>query len=207
MLIRQYLCIAAATGMTLVASSAFANHPGSRDQQEPDVLCIRSAAAYHGVNGDVLKAIIWIESRMRRNAVNINGNGSKDLGAAQINSIHLPRLQRFGITEERLLDGCTSVYVGAWLLAELIAEKGNTWEAVGSYHSRTPRFQHAYANSIAITLASWGKIQKGWLPYPNAARSSAEAQRLARGEPPSTANNRPGLQQTLAQSAIAAFSD
>ncbi len=48
-------------------------------------------------------------------------NGTRDIGLMQINSIHLPRLLKLGVTEERLLsEPCLSVEVGASILADFI---------------------------------------------------------------------------------------
>ncbi len=33
---------------------------------------------------------------------------------------------------------CVSVYVAAWRLREMTNKYGNTWAAVGAYHSETP---------------------------------------------------------------------
>ena len=111
--------------------------------------CIDEAAAYRQVSPTVLRAIAWHESRMREDAVSRNSNGSVDLGAFQINSIHLPRLSRERIGRTELLDGCVSAYVAAWHLRQQIDRYGPTWEAVGAYHSRTPALNRRYAQAIA----------------------------------------------------------
>ncbi len=56
----------------------------------------------------------------------------------QINSIHLRRLFGYGISKEALMQPCVSVYVAAWRLREMTNKYGNTWAAVGAYHSETP---------------------------------------------------------------------
>lgn len=127
--------------------------------------CIDSAAAYHGVNPYVLRAIGWHESRLRPDAVSRNSNGTIDIGAFQINSIHLRELSQYGIGEKGLKDGCVAAYVGAWHYRKQIREYGNTWAAVGAYHSRTPARQAWYANQIAAILMKWGVMPKGPLPY------------------------------------------
>ena len=128
--------------------------------------CIRAAARHHGVSARVLQAVAWHESRWAANAVGVNANGTTDLGAFQINSIHLPELQRHGIGRDALLDPCLAAYVGAWHLARQIRSLGNTWAAVGAYHSRTPARQRWYANQIAGILMQWRALPAGPLPYP-----------------------------------------
>ena len=118
--------------------------------------CITAAAAHHQVSPYILRAIAWQESRLNPAAVNRNRNGSVDYGAMQINSIHLPRLAAFGVDEKRLMEPCVSAYVGAWLLREQFERYGNSWQAVGAYHSRTPALNARYAAGVRRTLARWG---------------------------------------------------
>lgn len=127
--------------------------------------CIDSAAIHHGVNSAVLRAIGWHESGLKPSAIGKNSNGTVDVGAFQINSIHFPKLASYGVTREALLNGCISAYVGAWHYKRQIAVFGNTWAAVGAYHSVTPARQAWYANRIAGVLQGWGVIPRGPLPY------------------------------------------
>src|ERR1700753_1980157 len=76
--------------------------------------CLDDAAARTPVNGYALRAIGWQESRLQPAAIGRNANGSVDLGAFQINSVHLPELSRYGIASAALADGCVSAEVGAW---------------------------------------------------------------------------------------------
>ena len=76
---------------------------------------------------------------MRPNAINrshLARTGSEDLGLMQINSRHLPRLAKQGITRERLLgDACANLMVGAQILAELKQRHGDSWTATGAYNA------------------------------------------------------------------------
>jgi soluble lytic murein transglycosylase-like protein len=118
--------------------------------------CIDDAAAWHQVNAQVLRAIGWQESRLNPSAIGRNANGSTDFGAFQINSAHLPELARFGVTAQSLADGCVSAYVAAWHYRRQVDRFGNTWAAVGAYHSRTPALAASYAARIASVLQTWG---------------------------------------------------
>lgn len=129
--------------------------------------CIDQAAARHDVNSFVLRAIGWHESRLKSGAVGRNQNGTFDIGAFQINTTHLRTLSRYGIDEQALKDGCVSAYVGAWHYRKQVLEFGNTWYAVGAYHSRTPARAAWYANSIALVLMAWKVMPSGPLPYPS----------------------------------------
>lgn len=107
-------------------------------------MCVQKAAAYHQVNPQVLAAILQVESRLRPDAVRENSNGTVDVGITQINSVHFPELARSGIAPSDLLNPCVGTFVGAWHLSKQIRRWGNTWYAVGAYHSRTPSKNQLY---------------------------------------------------------------
>lgn len=131
--------------------------------------CIDTAAERYGVNAHVLRAIGWHESRLRSSAIARNSNGTVDIGAFQINSTHLGTLSAHGVDANALKDGCVSAHVGAWHYRRQVQAFGNTWRAVGAYHSRTPARSAWYANAIAAVLMKWGVAPAGPLPYASAA--------------------------------------
>ena len=98
--------------------------------------CWEEVATRYDLEPELLQAIAAVESGYRAQAMNhTNRNGTRDIGLMQINSIHLPRLLKQGITEERLLnEPCLSVEVGASILAEFIQRFGYNWTAVGAYN-------------------------------------------------------------------------
>lgn len=114
--------------------------------------CADHAAIFHRVHPDILKAILVVESGGKPLTVNRNSNGTFDIGIAQINSIHLRDLARFGIRAEHLFDECISAFVAAWHYARQIKIFGNTWKAVGAYHSRTPSHNTRYQRKVYQTL-------------------------------------------------------
>lgn len=106
--------------------------------------CWEAAGARYGVHPWLLAAIAKVESGFDPRAVNASHaarTGSMDLGLMQINSSWLPVLARHGITREALFDACTSIAVGAWILADLFARHGVTWEAVGAYNAACVRIE------------------------------------------------------------------
>ncbi|MBN3853923.1 MULTISPECIES: lytic transglycosylase domain-containing protein [unclassified Paraburkholderia] len=121
--------------------------------------CFEKAGAYQGVNPLVLRAVAWRESKGDASAVNHNTNGSIDVGQAQINSIHFSELARQGIPHRALTDPCVNIFVAAWLLKQKMVRYGNTWRAIGAYHSESPGERDAYARSIQAILVSWGQLQ------------------------------------------------
>ena len=110
--------------------------------------CIDDAAAYRHISPRLVRAIAQQESGMRANAINVNANGSEDIGLMQINSSWLPKLARFGIQREHLFNACVNAYVGTWILASNFRQFGPTWKAVGAYNATSSSRQLIYANSI-----------------------------------------------------------
>ncbi|WP_321905851.1 lytic transglycosylase domain-containing protein [Paraburkholderia tropica] len=110
--------------------------------------CLDDAAAFRHISVQLVRAIAKQESGMRADAVNVNRNGTEDIGLMQINSSWLPKLARYGIRREHLFNACVNAYVGTWILASNIRQFGPTWKAVGAYNSPTSAHQLVYANSI-----------------------------------------------------------
>jgi len=131
--------------------------------------CVTSAASYHRVNPWILKAILKVESGFRSNVINRNRNGTLDVGMAQINSIHFRELARYGIAPSDLMDACVATYVAAWHLAKQLRAHGNTWFAVGAYHSTTPCFNRRYAGLVWNTMLRWGAVEGPRLNVPSLA--------------------------------------
>jgi soluble lytic murein transglycosylase-like protein len=119
--------------------------------------CFEEAAARYGQNAQVLWAIAKQESNLNPSALNRNANGTVDIGLMQINSIWLPKLAPYGITAEKLArDSCTNVMAGAWILAQQTQRFGNSWEAVGRYHSSLSGRKEGYATKIYGILKKYG---------------------------------------------------
>lgn len=100
--------------------------------------CFAHHAARFGLEPELLRAIALVESGGRAHALNgshVGRTGTRDLGLMQINSAWLPTLRLHGIQERDLLEPCTSIEVGAWVLADLVARHGNSWDAVGAYNA------------------------------------------------------------------------
>ena len=178
---RSATCARAALGCALGAAAIAAQAD-----------CIDDAAARHQVNALILRAIGWHESRLQPAALARNADGSTDLGAFQINSVHLPELGRYGIDRAALADGCTSAEVAAWHYRHQVDRHGDGWQAVGAYHSRTPARAAWYANQIAAILMRWNAIGPGALPFPvertlGPARVPLPARRAPMPAPPPSA--------------------
>lgn len=121
--------------------------------------CFTAAGTYQSVNPLILRAIAWQESHDSPGAIHRNNNGSIDYGMMQINSIHLPALASYGISSDKLMDPCASVYIAAWHLRQKMDKYGNSWAAVGAYHSETPALRDKYARQIIGILTRWNVLQ------------------------------------------------
>ena len=114
----------------------------------PAHACWEAAAVRYGVSSELLYAIARTESALDPQAVGRNRNGTRDIGLMQINSTWLPTLAAHGIGERELFDPCTSIHVGAWILAGNVQRLGYTWEAVGAYNATSPTLRRAYAERV-----------------------------------------------------------
>jgi soluble lytic murein transglycosylase-like protein len=139
---RTFVTVAAVIATLLAAGQARAD-------------CFDEAAQYQKVNPLILRAIAWQESHNRPEALHKNANGSTDYGLMQINSVHLPVLAQYGISSSTLMEPCKNVYIAAWHLRQQMNKYGNTWQAVGAYHSETPTLRDQYARQIVAILQKW----------------------------------------------------
>jgi soluble lytic murein transglycosylase-like protein len=105
-------------------------------------------------NPTILRAIAIQESGGRPDAIHVNADGSVDRGMFQINSIHLKELGQYGISAAHLNDPCAASYVAAWHLKRQMDIYGNTWDAVGAYHSRANGERQQYAARIRAIVTA-----------------------------------------------------
>lgn len=97
--------------------------------------CWDSAGKTYGVDPWLLMAVAKVESSFKANAINKNKNNSYDIGMMQINSFWLPTLSKYGISSKDLLNPCTSVFVGSWIMAQNIKRFGYNQDGIGAYNS------------------------------------------------------------------------
>lgn len=150
--------------LSLFASLLSLGHAhASNNPKTPGVVmdqCIASAAQFHRVHPQLLRAILMVESRLNPKAVNYNTNGTKDIGVAQVNTIHLATLEKHGIGENELKDACVNIYVGAWLLSKQIAKHGFNWFGIAAYHSTTPSKNNRYQKLVYQEMMKSSRTQQ-----------------------------------------------
>lgn len=99
--------------------------------------CFDRAAYEFDVNAKLLEAICYTESTLRPHAINTgNNDGSTDYGLCQINTWWLPKLAKYRIYKDDLLnDSCLNTRISAWILAQNFETSGEGWLAVGAYNA------------------------------------------------------------------------
>lgn len=130
-------------------------------------LIFEKAGRDFGIESSLLKRIATIESSLNPRAINQNKNGTVDIGLMQINSMHLKRLSRVGVTREALFDPEVNVYVAALLLSSHIRKRGYNLQAIGCYHSANPVFKNQWLKRLAMV-----NVPQGAVPTSNTAQSA-----------------------------------
>jgi soluble lytic murein transglycosylase-like protein len=97
--------------------------------------CWDTAGKTYNVDPWLLMAVAHVESGFNNKAINVNTNKSVDMGIMQINSIWLPTLKQHGISKDDLFNPCTSIFVGAWIMAQNIKKFGYNQDGIGAYNS------------------------------------------------------------------------
>ncbi len=113
--------------------------------------CWQRAAHDLAVPQSLLWAIVMVESGGHTQAWHRNHDGSEDRGLMQVNSLWWPRLRQAGLQPADLFDACTSLRVGAWILAQAMHAQGRRWAAIGAYHGGSPSERRRYIDKVYRT--------------------------------------------------------
>ncbi|MCE2723842.1 MAG: lytic transglycosylase domain-containing protein [Betaproteobacteria bacterium] len=139
--------------LRLIASALLSLFVAATASANAVTTCWESSGERYNVAPALLYAIAKTESGLNPRAINkSNANGSEDVGLMQINSLHFPVLAKHGITREHLFDPCTSIEVGAWILAQNAKQLGYNWNAVGAYNASSPDKRLVYAQKVYKSL-------------------------------------------------------
>ena len=126
--------------------------------------CVVDAAHAYNLPLAALVGILATEGGKTGEALS-NTNGTWDMGAFQVNTCHVKGLMRAGFTPEAILrDGCANAYAAAWILRKEYDRTRNIWDAVGAYHSRTPKFRDAYLERVREHLTKLSRSGLAGLP-------------------------------------------
>lgn len=130
----------------------------------------QEAAQTWGVPVALTRAIARVESGFSPWALNIEGRGytfaskekalekgqqaqnanrSFDSGLMQVNSFWL---KKYGIPLEAALDPGANIFLGSWILKQEIERQGQTWNAVGAYHSPDEARSRRYIELVKAAL-------------------------------------------------------
>ena len=160
------------------------------------------AAQYHGVNHDILRAILRVESGLKPSTVARNDNGSIDVGIGQINSIHFKDLATYGISPSHLLDACVWTYVAAWNINKHIAANGNSMQAIARYNSATPYFNRRYQILLHNELVKSGVVAGALIEVPPLRPGAAPSVRASRVGRPEAGRSVATAQSTATASVV-----
>jgi Transglycosylase SLT domain len=112
------------------------------------VECINKAAVQYHIPATLIISVLRMENGHVGDAIR-NSNGTYDYGPMQINSIWLPKIEKYGYTRNAVrYDPCTNVSVGTWLLSKAIADEKVLWRGVGNYHSHTIDKNMTYRSKV-----------------------------------------------------------
>ncbi len=112
--------------------------------------CWHDAAKSYGLEPMELGAIACVESRLNAGAVS-------PVGARGVMQVMPANAHAVGMHPDLLWDACTNIYMGAFVLAQMKARYGDTWEAVGAYNASCTKLKGAACRKARTEYA--------WLVY------------------------------------------
>lgn len=155
--------------VVLVLAGSIVTAP-ARAEQIPLASMFEEASHTWGVPAAWTQAIAHVESGLSPWALNIEGRRyqfeskekalekakeaeaegrSFDSGVMQVNNFWL---KKYGIPLEAALDPLANIYLGSWILKQEIERHGETWNAVGAYHSSNEDRGRKYAEMVKDAL-------------------------------------------------------
>lgn len=108
--------------------------------------CIPYISEQYQVPQSIIKSVIKNESSWK-NVISVNKDGSKDIGVMQINTWWLPILKKHNIFKADLMNVCTNIAVGSWILRYEYLHFKNWQNALASYNAGRGKYKNPYAQS------------------------------------------------------------
>lgn len=113
-----------------------------------DIEHLESLAQTHNVPLFALLGILATEKGKVGEAFQ-NGNGTWDLGAFQINTIHINEIVEMGIDPFAVLSNAkVNADIAVWLLSKHLSQDADIWNAIGKYHSKTSVHKERYTQAV-----------------------------------------------------------
>lgn len=115
--------------------------------------CLTRISKRYQVHPLILRLVATVEGGWAGARIE-NTNGSYDLGLMQINTIHLPQLSKYGLTEAMIQNNdCINVGVSAWYIRSVTRGQtavGTTdyFRAIARYHSKNEPHITRYTNKL-----------------------------------------------------------
>lgn len=126
---------------------------------QPTLNCVAKESEYWGIALHDFLAINSIE--MGKTKPIGNTNGSQDLGAFQINSIHLPKVATLfgGSYQDLLQKGCFNAHVAGYLMSVALSTPNKAhldyYTRLAGYHSWTARYNRIYRIKLVKYANEW----------------------------------------------------
>jgi hypothetical protein len=126
----------------------------------PFLACMAAAASFYHLPPRVLPSIQAVEGG-RVGLVQINANGSADLGLMQVNTIWTQPLATYAhmnpeaVVDRLLHDPCFNIAASAAIMRLYLTEAhGKLMVAIGYYHSHTPNLNAAYQEKVLAAASA-----------------------------------------------------
>ncbi len=134
--------------------------------QQERIVCSITAAIKYQVPANILLAIAEKEGG-GPGMVNINKNGTFDIGPMQFNSAYLHELRQYGIAPAHVAaKGCYPYDLAAWRLRQhLLYDTGNLWARAANYHSRTAQYNLLYRADLIKKGIKWANWLECNIPF------------------------------------------
>lgn len=154
--------------------------------------CIIVTSAWFNLPPEAMLVIRMTEGGAE-GTVSRNPNNTFDHGPNQINTINLPKFERFGYTKKAIThDECTNTAAAGYLLREhLVNRRGDIWQAMMDYHSKTPEKRARY---LGLLTSRWQRLQSRYGAYCGWLRNQTARYRAQ--VPPEIIRQTPELRQT-----------